>query len=74
MYTYDEAYTQEYFAPVGAFKQWLLANQMAPFGEYVDNKTMDIFNNIVTLNGGYDGPVKWYKSCMRDINKADEEG
>jgi hypothetical protein len=47
---------------------------MAPFGRYVDFKDMTIFNRLLTHNGGYAGPLKWYQSVMRGINAADEQG
>lgn len=73
-YTFNHTDVQDYFAPVGALKQWLLENRMAPFGQYVDVNDMNTFNRILRLHGGYDGPVKWYKSMLRDYNLADEKG
>ena len=73
-YTFNHTYTQDFFAPIGTFKQWLLENRMAPFGHYVDVNDMDTFNRILRLHGGYNGPVKWYKSILRDFNAADEKG
>lgn len=73
-YTYNETYTQDFFAPVGTLKQWLLENRMAPFGHYVDVNDMYTLNRILQSHGGYDGPVKWYQSMLRDYNLADEKG
>lgn len=73
-YTFNHTLTQEDFAPVGTFKEFLLENRMAPIGQYVNRRDMEIANRIIRLNGGYDGPVKWYKATMRGLNAADEKG
>lgn len=73
-YTFNHTLTQENFALVGSFKEWLLENRIAPIGQYVSRHDMEIANRIIRLNGGYDGPVKWYKAAMRGLNAADENG
>ena len=73
-YTNDSAYFKRYFSPVGEYEKWLLSGDIAPWREHLGNKDKAIFKKIVALNGGFDGPVKSYKSLVRDVNAADESG
>lgn len=65
---------KEHFCPVGAYKQWLLQDRIAPWGGFINRKSKDTFERILTLHGGFNGPLKSYKSLMRDVNAADEAG
>ena len=65
---------KEHFSPVGEYKKWLLADRIAPWTAHITADEKDIFENITMSNGGFDGPVKSYKSLMRDYNAADEKG
>lgn len=64
---------KEYFSPVGEYKKWLLADRVAPWTAFITADEKDTFENITMSHGGFDGPVKSYKSLMRDYNAADEE-
>lgn len=59
---------------MGEYEKWLLSGDIAPWREHLGNKNKAIFKKIFALNGGFDGPVKSYKSVMRDVNAADESG
>lgn len=59
---------------MGAYKKWLLADRIAPWTTFITEDEKDIFENITMSQGGFDGPVKSYKSLMRDYNAADEKG
>ncbi|EXM13829.1 Epoxide hydrolase-like [Fusarium oxysporum f. sp. vasinfectum] len=72
-YTDTPEYMREHFSPVGRYKQWLLDGRIAPWTKYLEPDAKSIFKRITLFNGGFDGPVKSYKSLMRDINLSDEK-
>ncbi|OGM43844.1 hypothetical protein ABOM_007555 [Aspergillus bombycis] len=72
-YTSNATYMKEHLSPVGEYRKWLLANRVAPWTAFITADEKDTFENITMSNGGFDGPVKSYKSLMRDYNAADEE-
>ncbi|PLB54176.1 putative epoxide hydrolase [Aspergillus steynii IBT 23096] len=72
-YTSNATYLKEYFSPVGEYKKWLLADRIAPWTTFITADEKDTFEKITMSHGGFDGPVKTYKSLMRDFNAADEE-
>ncbi|KAJ5349881.1 hypothetical protein N7541_007608 [Penicillium brevicompactum] len=72
-YSSNATYLKEHFSPVGAYKKWLLADRIAPWTTFITEDEKDIFENITMSQGGFDGPVKSYKSLMRDYNAADEK-
>lgn len=73
-YTYNSAYWREHFAPIGKLKQWLLEDKAAPIGNFANRVSQEQWKTIMKAQGGLDGPLKWYKACIRDINKVDEDG
>ncbi|KAG6355139.1 hypothetical protein INS49_004220 [Diaporthe citri] len=72
-YTDDPDYIQKYFSPVGEYKKWLLGDRIAPWQKYLGPEDKATFQFILAVSGGFDGPIKSYKSLMRDVNAADEE-
>ncbi|RAK76341.1 alpha/beta hydrolase [Aspergillus fijiensis CBS 313.89] len=72
-YTSDPTYMREHLSPVGEYKKWLLADEIAPWTTFITQVEKETFTNITMAHGGFDGPVKSYKSLMRDLNAADEE-
>ncbi|KAL3418737.1 epoxide hydrolase [Phlyctema vagabunda] len=73
VYTYNMTYWKEFFTPLGEFKQWLLDDRRAPVGKFSTTQVSEQWKSIMRAQGGLDGPLKWYKSSMRGINRADEE-
>lgn len=61
-------------APIGKFKQWLLEDKTAPIGNFANRVSQEQWKSIMKAQGGLDGPLKWYKAFMRDVNKVDEDG
>jgi soluble epoxide hydrolase/lipid-phosphate phosphatase len=72
IYTANNTLAAENFAPIGAFKNWLLANEKAPLAPWISPIDDAIHNKIIAHNGGYAGYVKWYIAALTDINSADE--
>ncbi|KAF4470262.1 alpha beta-hydrolase [Fusarium albosuccineum] len=72
LYTDNSDYFQKYFAPIGEYKKWLLAGRIAPWTKYLEEESKSIFKRIYNFHGGFDGPLKTYKSMIRDVNLAHE--
>ncbi|KAJ5192615.1 hypothetical protein N7449_008757 [Penicillium cf. viridicatum] len=73
VYTYSSTYWREDLAPIGKFKQWLLEDKTAPIGNFANRVSQEQWKSIMKAQGGLDGPLKWYKAFMRDVNKVDED-
>ena len=65
----------ENFNTIGALQKWLSADRRAEFGNaFITNSTREQWKTITRAQGGLEAGLRWYKSFLRGINSADEDG
>jgi len=65
----------ENFNTIGALQKWLSADRRAEFGnDFITNSTREQWKAIIRAQGGLEAGLKWYKSFLRGVNSADEDG
>lgn len=65
----------ENFNTIGTLQEWLAADRRAEFGnDFITNSTREQWKTITRAQGGLEAGLKWYKSYLRGINSADEDG
>jgi len=65
----------ENFNTIGALQEWLAADRRAEFGnDFITNSTREQWKTIIRAQGGLEAGLRWYKSFLRGINSADEDG
>ena len=65
----------ENFNTIGALQEWLSADRRAEFGNaFITNSTREQWKSITRAQGGLEAGLRWYKSFLRGINSADEDG
>ena len=55
--------------PIGKLKAWLNADKKTDKPNYISQKEWDTHNKIM-LDGGYTGPLNWYKAAMSGLNRS----
>lgn len=73
VYTRNTSLVTRDFSPVGAFQRWLLQDRIAS-DLYVSRVNIEQWKEIMHAQGGFNGPLKWYKAIMRGFNNPDSEG
>jgi len=59
-------------APVGAMKEWLLADKKGPLAPYVTEELKDRQMKLI-LSGGLAAPVFWYKAMVEKVTPNEEK-
>ncbi|ORY68268.1 putative epoxide hydrolase [Pseudomassariella vexata] len=72
IYPADPADWKVIFAPVGAAKEYVRAGRVGPLPSWYSLSEYTTRDRILA-NGGYRGPLSWYKAAMRDVNAKDEQ-
>ncbi|UPK95918.1 hypothetical protein LCI18_006853 [Fusarium solani-melongenae] len=72
-YTRNTSIWTEHFSPVGAFRKWLEQDSIAS-DVFASRVNEEQWKTIMRAQGGFNGPLKWYKAMMRGINNPDTSG
>ncbi|KAF2875357.1 Alpha/Beta hydrolase protein [Massariosphaeria phaeospora] len=57
--------------PVGKFKEWVTAGRTMALPAWLTAEERDVHDKIL-LEGGYTGPLNWYKAVIRGIHGDDD--
>ncbi|PQE19007.1 epoxide hydrolase protein [Rutstroemia sp. NJR-2017a WRK4] len=71
LYSPDPDIWKTEVGPVGAAKAFITADKSLPLPTWLDASEVAIHNQLFT-EGGYTGPLSWYKATIRGINDEDD--
>ncbi|KAF1971382.1 putative epoxide hydrolase [Bimuria novae-zelandiae CBS 107.79] len=69
LYPEDPAIWKTIVCPIGKLRAWLEADKETTRASYISDEEWDTHSKIM-LNGGYTGPLNWYKAAMAGLNKS----
>lgn len=69
LYPTDAAVWKTDVCPIGKLKEWIIADKSSERPSYITKKEQKTHSKIL-LNGGYTGPLNWYKAAMSGLNRS----
>ncbi|KAF9022959.1 alpha/beta-hydrolase [Hymenopellis radicata] len=70
LYAKDPALWATNFAPLGAFKQWILDGRTTPVADFITAEDLETFEKTIRDNG-IAAPLNWYKVYLAGIDVED---
>ncbi|KAB8290173.1 hypothetical protein EYC80_011042 [Monilinia laxa] len=70
-YPSDPVIWKTHLGPVGAAKAWIASNTLSPLPKWLSESEARVHDEIFK-NGGFAGPLNWYKAAVRNINVEDD--
>lgn len=71
IYPQDPAMWKTDLAPIGKAAEWVRSGKTTPLPSWLTQEDYDIHHRVFS-EGGYAGPLSWYKAAIRGINTEDE--
>ncbi|GKZ23854.1 hypothetical protein AbraIFM66951_010383 [Aspergillus brasiliensis] len=73
IYPQDPATWKTDLAPIGKAAEWVRSGKTTPLPSWLTQEDYDIHQRLFS-EGGYAGPLSWYKAAIRGLNNEDEAG
>ncbi|KAL8949187.1 MAG: hypothetical protein Q9222_004682 [Ikaeria aurantiellina] len=74
IYPHDPEVYLSHLCPVGALRRFYQNGTTLPRPVWITAEELSTHSEIFSpANGGYGGALNWYKSCMANVNAADED-
>lgn len=73
LHTADPTEWVQHVGPVGALEKWVRSGSMTAMDDYFSEEDQNVHNKNFGREGGYIGPLNWYKAFLRNINYPDEK-